>query len=265
MFGFILAALMSVSVISMAASADVSTVFSSMGPLRSKPLRNLICEEIRHEFEDQAGEYLYFGRLNQKDCAAGKFTVTKSVYDDTLKTTTLLDVAFETAFSNFVIKGTSRIGLNISVDRQGLISKSWKILESNVAVEDSRSVSEVLQDYFKFEKLDFHNGSYSLDPAVAGLTTKDLVSDLERMLEDGEEPDSCRYVNEESPKSALWYLKEYAPELAAYLEPKLKTGEILLAVSRTYDAGESEYCSHYFFEIVTKDGLRVSLQFDFTT
>ncbi len=248
-----------------AASLPELSSASATQPLRSAPLKRLICEEIRYKFEDQAEKHLFFGRLSQKDCVAGRFVVTKSVYDNALKTTTLLEVEFETGFGKFAIAGNAKLGLAITADRQGLISKSWKVLESGVAIEDSRAVSDVLKDYFEFEKVDFHNGSFSLDPAAKGLTSKDLVFDLEQMLEDGEAPDSCRYLNEESPTGAIEYLKEYAPDLAAYLEAKLAAGEIALAVSRTYDSGESEYCSHYFFEIVTKDGLRVSLQFDFTT
>ncbi len=196
---------------------------------------------------------------------SGTFVVANSKYDSTLKTTTLLEVRFETGFGKFAIAGTSTLGLSIAADRQGVLTKSWKVLDPKIEIEDSRSVSDVLKDYLEFEKVSFHNGSFSLGPAKAGLVAEDLVVDLERMLEDGEEANSCRFLNETSADTVLWQLKEHAPDLASYLAAKMKTGDVVLAVSRTFDAGESESCSYYYFEIVTKDGLRISLQFDFTT
>lgn len=234
-------------------------------PLRSTAVKNLVCEEIRYQFEEQVTSHLYHGPLSKKDCVKGNFSVLKATYDEALKTTTLLEVAFETQFGNFSIAGTSKLGIQISVDRQGRTLKSWKILDSQVVVEDARSVADVLKDYFEFEKVNFHNGSFSLEPVSGRLSAASLLRDLTSRLEDGTEPDSCRFVNESAPLAALENLQEFAPELADFLEKQLKAGQIRFAVSRTRDGGESESCSYYYFEIVTADGYRLTLEFDFTT
>jgi hypothetical protein len=231
--------------------------------LRSAELRRLICDDLTVELNDM-DKYFYSGELDVDACVEdGQFTITDSVYDQGLKTTTLMKITFSAPLAPFVAAGTASLALKLETDSKGRVSKSWIARDLDYEAADQRSVAEVIEYLFDETEVDTRNGDYGSKMSERTPTVREIEQTLEELLENGsddensEDYSTCSYSNTTNPQYTLRDLVEYAPDLGRYLERLFVEGLVEHAVVRSYEDGESEYCSHYYFEIYLKDGLRI--------
>lgn len=246
---------MSLSLASMSALAD--------NTLRSKAIKENVCTSIELRVDSEVHSF------STTQCVAGKFLITRTVKDPRTNTVTLMDVSFDIPMAPYAITGTARVSALLRPDATGRLVQTWVTQNTTAKVSVTGDVMVALRALFAGDRYDLfstHNGDYSLS-TIPGYTVAKAKKDLAKTLSN--DPDSsCRYSTYEGVESVVGdLLREDGTdeEVSTLLEQAMKNKKIKGAVTRGYEDGESEYCSHYYYTIIFTDGSVLSVNYDRTT
>jgi hypothetical protein len=225
-------------------------------PLKSEKLKQKICSGMSYEVEDVNDNFYDV----QETCMKGSFNVVNKQYNEALKTVLYLKVEVAFAASEYAVTGTAELFKNITATASGQIKTSWKYQISDFDLEDKRGMEGILEDLLDWENVNYHNGDGGFSKKTISYqeALKNLNSDLE-------ESEDCQYYTVEDSRSALYHLQDHSEEVYEFIKGQIKKDNIEYILHRGFDDGESEYCSYYYFSIMTKDGYFIYLDFDFTT
>jgi len=233
--------------------------------LKSKEVKGRICSEL------ESFAYDDYTKIDVAKCVkVGKFKVTKSTFNQQINKVSNLLVSFEYEENNIEFAGTIEAFRIVSFLENGSMSVRWSTRKMKVEVNDKRNWVNVFNELLDNDEINIHNGDADVRKVLKTHTEADLVKSLEESLEnlgdpEGSEYDFCLYETETGFDSVNYYMKDHSPALARLLKDLEKKGLIKGAAYRGYSDGASEYCSHYYFEILTKDNKVLYVDFDFTT
>lgn len=230
--------------------------------LRSKELRKDVCEAIQFELDDE-DKYFWSGDLPLDECVKGRFTITDSKFDERLNVVTLMTVEFATEAAPFKPTGEAELVRTFSIGKDGKSQSSWGVRELTLLPNDTRGPKEIVEYLREEDLLDVHNGDAGVESGKLK-SQKQVASQLEKWLENDPES-SCVYSTDTSTEWVMHSLKTYSPALLTYILRLQESGQLAHVTSREYSDGESESCSHYYFEIYLKDGTRIYFHGDYTT
>ncbi|MFX3675446.1 MAG: hypothetical protein ACN6I6_00260 [bacterium] len=239
-----------------------ATSFVQAEELYSTDIKKGICSELEYELEDSH----HVNQFDSSMCMASEFSVTKTLRDQATNEVTLLKIDYKINQPSLVVSGKAQAIRTFRVQSDGNIKKAWaaSILKTNV--NDQRDPAAILD--LLFEDLEFGNGDAGISKKPASFTKADMIKDIEDALPDydeEEDEDGCKYYTTTDDNSALSDLKQHTREIPEYIKELQEQGKVKGVVSRIYDEGESEYCSHYYFRILLEDGTYIYLDLDFTT
>lgn len=250
-----LALAITLSLTSLAALAD--------NTLRSKAIKESVCTAIEYKVDSEVHSF------STTQCLAGKFLIARTITDPRTNTVTLMDINFTVAMAPYEIAGTARVSALLRPDANGRLVQSWVTQNTTAKVTITGDIMAALKALFTADRYDLfstHNGDYSLS-TMPGYTVAKAKKDLAESLSN--DPDSsCRYETYEGTDSVVGdLLREDGTneDVTTLLEQALKTKKIKGAVSRSYEDGESEYCSHYYYTIIFTDGSVLFVNYDRTT
>lgn len=226
--------------------------------LYSKDARNSICSEASYELEDRF-------RLNSfdgKSCMAGDFEVTRKLTDNETGELTVMQVKYSFTQPKMQVSGEAEVVRIFRVDASGQIKKTWATRSIKLKVDDQRAYADLINELF--DETNFGNGYGEVVSRPVSFSVAQMEAELEEALPN-EEDSSCVYATTTSTSWALSDLRYQDQTTYDFLKELKKQGKIKAAVSRVYDDGESEYCSHYYYRILLEDGTYVILDLDFTT
>lgn len=232
---------------------------SQADELYSKDVKKNICAEISYQMEED----FHVNQFDHVDCWKGQFEVTKTRADQASHEVTLLNVKFAVEQKNMTIYGTAEAVRVFQVLSDGNIKRSWSARKVKINVNDNRAPGAIIEELF--EDLSFGNGDAGISKKPSSFSKEDMIKDIEKALPNEEEEDSCTYITSGSDEWALSDLSEHTDEIPAFIKELKKQGKVRGVVSRIYDEGESEYCSHYYFRILLNDGTYIYIDLDFTT
>lgn len=227
--------------------------------LQSKSIKSGICSDAAYTLQD---EYR-FQSFDEKSCMNGGFNVVEKLYDQATSELTLMKISFEFSQKNLEVNGKAIAVRSFKVDATGQVSKSWVVRSTTIDVSDQRSFASIINQMFDGDDFNFGNGDGGVSQVASSMTEAEIIKDIEEALPSDEE--GCQYATTSEKKWALNDLDDHSEELADYIRTLEKDGKVKAVVSRTYDDGESEYCSHYYFRILLEDGTYIYLDLDFTT
>ncbi len=228
--------------------------------LLSKTIKSGICSDAGYILKD---EY-HFEDFNDKACQAGGFNVTEKLYDQATSELTMMKINFGFSQKNLDVNGDAVAVRTYKIDGAGQITKSWAVRSTTLEVNDERSYASIINQMFDND-FNFGNGDGGVSQVSPTMTEAEIIKDIEEALVDSDEDDGCKYATTTEKKWALNDLDYQSEELADYIRGLDKAGKVKAVVSRTYDEGESEYCSYYYFRILLQDGTYIYLDLDFTT
>jgi hypothetical protein len=113
------------------------------------------------------------------------------------------------------------------------------------------------------DRADVANGSTNL--AKFDKTVFSAQDAVYRMTRNRPSTRYCKFQTATSTKAVFSALKEQDAPTASAIGSLHQSGKILFMVYRGLTEGESESCSFFSFDIYTKDGYRLSLDYDRTT
>ena len=230
--------------------------------LYSKDVKNVICIEIADALEDD----FHVNQFDYATCMKGDFTVSEALKDEASGEVTILKVKFEVEQKNLVVSGKADAIRTFQVLSTGNIQRRWAARSVKINVNDQRDPAAIIEQLF--DDLNFGNGDAGISKKPASFTKADMIKDIEEALpnyDEEEEEDGCKYYTTTDDSSALSDLFDHTEELPAFIKELKKQGKVKGVVSRIYDEGESEYCSHYYFRILLEDGTYIYIDLDFTT
>lgn len=245
----------SLSLTSLSALAD--------NTLRSKAIKESVCSAIEFKVDSEVPSF------STTLCLAGKFTIARTISDPRTNTVTMMDINFTVAMAPYEITGTARTSALLRPDASGRMIQSWVTQNTTAKVSVTGDIMASLKALFAADRYDLfstHNGDYSL-VAMPGLTVAKAKKDLAESLSNDPESD-CKYATYEGVDSVVGdLLKEDGTneDVATLIEQAAKNKKIKGAVTRGYEDGESEYCSHYYYTIIFTDGSVLFVNYDRTT
>lgn len=235
-------------------------------PLKSSSIRKLLCSDL------EAKVYSELTQIDEKKCAKeGKFYVTGTTFDQTLGTTSVLNISFTYEENNIVMKGTASAVRVVRYLANGERKLSWNTVDLKVQTTDGRGYEDLFNQIFDSGDINTHNGDAGIYNVAPEYSFTEMVKDLESSLENYGNPetdreyDFCLYSTSTDTDSVIEYMGDYSSELETLLQQMKKKGQIKGAAFRGYEDGASEYCSNYYFRVLTIDGKVIYVDFDFTT
>lgn len=235
-------------------------------PLKSKTIKGLVCSDLEAKVYDD------LTNIDEKRCVKeGKFSVTGSTFDESLGTTAVLNISFSYEEKNILMEGTANAVRVVRFLSNGQRKLSWNTTEMKVRVSDNRSYEQIFNALFDNDEVNTHNGDAGINSVDSRYTLKKMVQELEESLENYGDPqtdreyDYCVYFTETDTNSVIEYMGDYSSDLETLLLQMKKKGQIKGAAFRGYEDGASEYCSNFYFRILTNDGKVIYVDFDFTT
>ena len=250
-----LALAVSLSLMSLTALAD--------NTLRSKAIKESVCQAIEYKVDSEITAF------STTQCLAGKFLIARSITDSRTNTVTMMDINFTVAMAPYEIAGTARVSALLRPDNTGRMVQSWVTQTTTAKVTVTGDIMVSFKALFANDRYDLfstHNGDYSLD-TLPGYTVAKAKKALAESLSN--DPDSsCRYETYEGVDSVVGdLLKEEGTndDVSTLLAQLQKNKKIKGAVSRVYEDGESEYCSHFYYTIIFTDGSVLFVNYDRTT
>ena len=245
--------------------ALVAGVSLEASPLKSKTVKELICSRA---------EAHAWGTTNidEDKCVKGAtFKVTGKTYNPQIKKYSRLKVKFSYEENKVEVSGSATAVRVIRFTETGKLITRWSLEDFKATIDDNRNYEDVFNQLFDDEDINIHNGDAGILKVKPGFTEADLVKSLEESLENYGDPqtdseyDFCSYYTVTGAKDVIEYMDDYSNDLAALFETMNKKGQIKGAAYRGYDDGASEYCSNYYFEVLTNDNKVIYVYFDFTT
>lgn len=220
------------------------------GELRSLDARREICYTAFDIFEidvfTRSGD-----RYVQNCIQSSKMTVLNTFKDEKTNKINHLLVRATVGHRNLNVTFVSHLTLKKRDGELVWVTKNYEVKSFG----DGLSTEEFLEDIS--EDAMVHNG----DVRIERFNPKKFNSDKEYTKLEKDLPDegSCQYANFD-------YAFEEITEEVERIERKLKQkGIFFKRISRTYEDGESEYCSHFYYYIYTTDGFILKLYYDYTT
>jgi len=248
---------------------SVANVYAA-DTVKSKTIKKKICAEVESDLE-----YDYdIKTFDYKKCMASTFKASNIVYSQEYKTVAMMDVNFNFSYKKYVISGFSQAYRTFTVNGDGNIKKSWGTRATYIKLNDNRDLTTILDALFDYDSdsVDVHNGDVGYTKVDSSTVTEaQIVKSLEESLENYGDPDAdseydfCQYETTTSKKSTIEGLYQHSEDAYDLIKKLDKEGKILHAISRDFVDGASEYCSHYYYEILTTEGIQIYFYFDFTT
>lgn len=226
--------------------------------LYSTDAKKSICSQAADELEDR----FRLNSFDSKSCMAGSFDVVKKLTDNTSGEITVMKVKYAFTQPKMQVSGEAEVVRNFRVDSSGQIQKSWYARSIKVKVDDQRAYADLINELF--DETNFGNGYGEVVSRPVTFSVDQMAAELEEALPN-EEDSSCEYTTTTSTSWALSDLRYQDQTTFDFFKELEKQGKIKAAVSRTFEDGESEYCSHYYYRILLDDGTYVILDLDFTT
>lgn len=236
--------------------------------VKSKTIKKKICSEVESDLEYDHD----IKTFDYKKCMAGQFDASNIVYSQEYSTVTLMDVNFEFKYEKYEISGFSQAYRTFTVNSDGNLKKSWGTRATYIKLKDNRDLITILDTLFDNDSIDVHNGDYGYTKVDSSKVTEaQIVKNLEESLENWGNPDTdseydfCQYETTTNKKYTIEGLDQHSDDAYELIKKLDKEGKILHAISRDFVDGASEYCSHYYYEILTSEGVQIYFYFDFTT
>jgi hypothetical protein len=231
--------------------------------LRSKAIKESVCVAIENKVDLEVPSF------SSTQCLAGKFLIARTITDPRTNTVTMMDINFTVTMAPYEIAGTTRVAALLRPDTTGRMVQSWLTQNTTAKVTVTGDIMASLKALFAADRYDLfstHNGDYSLD-TLPGYTVAKAKKALAESLSN--DPDSsCKYSTYEGVESVVGdLLKEDGTneDVSTLLTQLMKNKKIKGAVTRGYEDGESEYCSHYYYTIIFTDGSVLFVNYDRTT
>lgn len=233
--------------------------------LKSKTVKELICSRAESYVWDTTN-------IDEKRCIKeASFKVTSKTYNPQIKKYSRLEVNYSYTENKVEVKGSTTAIRVIRFTEEGELITRWSLENFKAQIDDNRNYEDVFNEIFDNDGINVHNGDAGILKVKPGHTEADLVKSLEESLENYGDPDTdseydfCSYYTVTGSEDVIDYMKDHSSDLAELLKNMEKKGQIKGAAYRGYDDGASEYCSYYYFEILTNDNKVIYVNFDFTT
>lgn len=237
--------------------ASVAT--SNAAPLKSKTVKELICSRLESYAYDETN-------IDEADCTKkAKFDVTSTQYNPQIGSVSVMKVNFKYDYKKFKFSGKVEVFRTVNFDSNGEMVLGWNSRNFKAETVDNRSYVDVFNELFDNDDVNVHNGDAGIITAKPGTTEADLVKSLEESLGPENHGDSCEFSTVTGIDDVNYYMKDYSDDLYKLFKNMEKKGQIKAAAFRGFEDGESEYCSYYYFQILTNDGKIIYIDFDFTT
>lgn len=238
----------------------ISGAQANAAPLKSKTVKELICSDL------EAYAYDDFTNIDVTDCKAKTdFKVTSTQFNPQLGTISNMTVTFNYNYKKFKFSGKVEAFRTVKFDSTGDMVLGWNTRNFKATTVDGRSYVDVFNELFDNDDVDIHNGDAGIINTSASTTEADLINSLEESLGSDNHGDECQFYTVTGFDDVNDYMKEHSYEVYKLLKNMEKKGQIKAAAYRGFDDGPSEYCSYYYFQILTKDNKIIYLDFDFTT
>lgn len=234
-------------------------------PLKSVDVKELICSRVESFVWDTTD-------INEKQCVkSATFNVTDKTYNPQIRKYSRLKVSFSYQENKVEVSGTVNAVRIIRFSETGELLTRWSLEDFKAELNDKRNYEDVFNEIFDNDGINVHNGDAGIYKVKPEHTEADLVKSLEESLENYGNPDTdreydfCSYYNVTGAEDVIDYMKDHSSDLADLLKNMQEKGQIKGAAYRGFDEGASEYCYHYYFEILTNDNKVIYVNFDFTT
>jgi|GEM_PF-2384769 len=235
--------------------------------LKSKDVKKSLCSDLEVRAYDE-----FEMNFDEASCLwSGDFTIVEKTYNPNIRNYSNLLLKFTVKQSNIIFSGKAEAFRIIRFNSKGEMVLTWNTRNLKLKIKDKRAWQTIFNQILDDSGIDIHNGDAGISKVGSHFGLAEIKADLLKSLpgygnpETDSEYDFCSYSTEEGLDSVLYNLKYHGGGFKDFLIFLKKQGQIKEAVYRGHDDGASEYCSHYFYRILTNDNHLIYVDIDLTT